>query len=371
MKVLIIGALPSSLVNFRGDLIRGLVDRGDEVITAASGAVDQEIADIEALGARYLDYPVARNGLNPVKDVLTLISLWKLMRSERPDVVLAYTIKPVIWGGIAASLSSGVRFYGLVTGLGFAFQKGSLLKNALVTTVSALYRLGLRKAAKVIFQNPDNRDVFVGRNIVDSARTEIVNGSGVNTHHFSVQPIPCFSDGLHFLLIARLLKDKGIREFAEAAKQVGKHYPDATFSLLGPVDPSPNGIAIGEVNGWVSEGAIKYLGSVRDVRPAISEHHVFVLPSYHEGLPRTVIEAMSMGRPVITTDAPGCRETVEDGTNGYLVSVQSADSLSKAMIKFLEQPSLVNSMGLKGREKAVSKFDVRRVNTRIMEIIGG
>ena len=368
MRIFIIGAHPSSLLNFRGELIRSLLSSGHQVYALASGAERSDVVKIESQGVIYIDYPVNRNGLNPLSDIITLLNFIRLFVKYSPDLVLSYTIKPVIWAGIASKLFSNVRFYGLITGLGFAFQGGGVRRNFLVRIVSGLYSLSLSGATKILFQNPDNLQVFVDRKIIPKEKSSCVNGSGVDLDHYIVSE-PGARE-ITFLSIARLLGEKGLREYAAAAKIIKRKYPDVVFQLLGPEDPSPDGISISEVNTWQEAGYIEYLGSADDVRPYLNNCNIFVLPSYHEGLPRTVLEAMAVGRPILTTNVPGCKETVVDGENGFLVPAKSVEALVDCMERFILNPNLIKTMGRRSREIAEEKYDVHKVNQSILEIMG-
>lgn len=366
-RFMIVGAFPRSVLSFRGDLIRK-IGQGCDVGIAIGHADESWVTGIKNLGAEFFPYSVQRNGLSPSKDLRTLRELRKLFRQWSPDVVLAYTIKPIVWGGIAARSAPEMRFFALVTGLGYAFEGRSWKRRLLTTLVKSLYRFSLRRAEGVIFQNSDNRDLFVKLGIVPAGKCYVVNGSGVHVDRFSVKPLP--SGPCRFLLIARLLGEKGIREYVAAARIVKRQYPEAIFQLLGPADPSPDGISLQEVGGWVGEGVIDYLGETDDVRPFIADCHVYCLPSYHEGMPRTVLEAMAMARPVLTTQTCGCRETVVEGMNGWTVPVRDADSLAERMIWFLAHQDRWKEMGRASRDLAVEKFDVHQVNRRMMEIMG-
>lgn len=365
-NIILIGALPSSLINFRGELIKAFVNNGYKVNALASEAKSTEIKDIEALGVNYTDYPVSRNGLNPFDDLKTFRFFWKLFYEKKPDVILAYTIKPVIWGAFAARSTPDSRLYALITGLGFAFQKGNWKKNLLMTLVTFLYKTALKRADKVIFQNPDNRQVFIDLGIVPAHKTAVVNGSGVDISHFEVKPLHVTPS---FLLIARLLGDKGVREYIAAANTVKQKYPDAVFQLVGPEDPSPDGISLEELSILNINQSVDYLGPTNDVRPYIKACSVFVLPSYHEGLPRTVLEAMATGRPILTTDVPGCRETVINGENGWLVEKANVVQLAEKMIWFIENPKEWQRMAKFSRTLVEDKFDVHKVNTELMSIM--
>ncbi len=367
MEIIVIGALPSSLYNFRGELIKLLLKHNKRVVTSAATANENEISKINGLGASFVEVSINRNGLNPVDDIRTLFSIYSIYRKVRPSVVLTYTIKPIIWGGIAARFANIESFYAMITGLGYAFQKGGLAKNLLNTLVKFLYRSALKKSKGVIFQNRDNMQVFIDEGIVPKEKCFLVNGSGVDLSHYSLSPLPSTP---HFLLIARLLGDKGIREYAQAAKLVKQKYPEAVFELVGPEDPSPDGIKLDEVHQWTESGAIKYSGATTDVRPFIENCAIYVLPSYHEGMPRTVLEAMAMGRPILTTDVPGCRETVMDGKNGWLVEKANAEQLAERMIWFIENQDKWQEMGKSSHDMAYEKFDVHKVNAEILKIMG-
>jgi len=365
-NIALIGALPNSIVNFRGELVKLMVRQGYEVTTLACNARIADVSAIEALGANYIDYPVSRNGLNPLEDLNTLRFFHKIFDRERPDVILAYTIKPIIWGGLAAYFFPNCRFYALVTGLGYAFQKGSWKKTLLMRLVALLYKLSLKNASMVIFQNPDNKRVFIELGVLPEYKTAIVYGSGVDVTHFSLKPLPITP---RFLLIARLLGDKGVKEYVEAANLVKKEYPQAVFQLLGPEDPSPDAISLKELSNLNKNHNVHYLGETKDVRPYIENCSTFVLPSYHEGLPRTVLEAMAVGRPILTTDVPGCRETVINGENGWLVQKANVEQLAEKMRWFIENPQEWQRMAMASRAMVEDKFEVHKVNKELMSIM--
>jgi len=363
------GALPESLINFRGDLLKTLVAAGHEVTAMAGGENPDVVRQLAAIGVSFRAYPIQRNGMNPLADLQTYLALRKALGKLKPDIVLSYTIKPVIWGGIALKGISRTRFYALITGLGFAFNEGENLKRRMLTMlVTWLYRASLSKASRVVFQNPDNRDLFEAKHIIDKDKSALVNGSGVDLDQFIV--VPLHSKGVVFLTIGRLLGAKGFREYAKAARLVKVRYPEAIFRLVGPEDPSSDGIPLEEISDWQAKGWVKYLGETNDVRPFLSDCHIFVLPSYHEGMPRTVLEAMAMGRPILTTDVPGCRETVTPGENGYLVPKGDAVALAERMCWFIEHRDEWKRMGLRSRAIAEERFDVHSVNRELLKIMG-
>ncbi|MGR5336192.1 glycosyltransferase family 4 protein [Vibrio gigantis] len=365
--MVLIGTLPSSIYNFRGKLVKAIVRSNVTMYACAHNANDEEREKIESLGVEFNDYYVSRSGLNPLNDIKTLSSIIGIYKQTSCTIVLAYTIKPIVWGGLAARFAKVPSFYAMVTGLGYAFQKGCFAKNLLNSLVKFLYRAALKKSKGVIFQNRDNMQVFINERIVPREKCFLVNGSGVDISHYKVSPLP---PKPHFLLIARLLGDKGIREYAKAAEIVKQQYPEAVFELVGPEDPSPDGIKLDEVNKWVSSGAIEYSGATTDVRPFIDNCSVYVLPSYHEGMPRTVLEAMAMGRPILTSDVPGCRETVVNGENGWLVEKANVEQLAERMIWFIENQEQWSVMGEKSHIMANEKFDVHKVNAEILKIMG-
>lgn len=370
MSFLIIANSPNSIINFRIDLIKAIQSTGQQVHVACPGmAADAyECLILQDLGVQVYDIPMSRVGLNPIADLKTCWALFRLMRKIKPQRVLGYTIKPVIWGGLAGFFARVPQKYALIAGLGYAFVEGGAVsrKRALVKCVAlSLYRLALNRCQRVFFQNPDDQDLFRQLGILQSKTlSTVVKGSGVNLAHFEPANLP---ENPTFLLIARLLIDKGVREYAEAAKALKARYPQASFKLVGYLDENPESISQHELDAWVEGGYIDYLGKLSDVRPAIASASAFVLPSYREGTPRSVLEALAMGRAVITTDAPGCRETVIDGENGFLVQPRSVDELAEAMEKLILQPELIKQMGLASLQKVKNEFDVHKVNAVMLK----
>jgi len=370
-RFLLVASFPDSLVKFRGPLIDALLEAGREVHVAVPGfPLQRDIARALAhKGVRVHEIPLQRTGLNPIKDFGLLLSLFALMLRLRPRYVLSYTIKPVVYGSIAAWLVGVKHRFALVTGLGYAFTGTASGKRALLRRlIQRLYRFALKRTHRVFFQNPDDEELFRElRLLPETVPSSVVNGSGVDVAEYSVAPLP---DKPCFLLIARLLGDKGVREYAQAAQLVKAVYPKAVFRLVGWIDDNPDAITQRELDQWVDSGLLEFLGRLDDVRPAISDCSVYVLPSYREGTPRTVLEAMAMGRAVITTDAPGCRETVVDGDNGFLVPVKDVNALADAMMKMVATPGLAASMGERARRIAEEKYDVHKVNAAMLEGMG-
>lgn len=367
---MVIAGKARSLVNFRGPLLQTLRAKGLEVhaaapdLTANAAVYDQLIV----WGITPHNVTMQRAGMNPVGDLGTMRALFLLMRKIRPDAVLAYTIKPVVYGTLAAWLARVPYRFALITGLGYAFTGEASRKRAIVLSlVRKLYAAAMKRSYKVFFQNPDDQALFIDQGILPKSIPSVVlNGSGVDVDYFAQEKLPTGAPS--FLLIARLIADKGVRQYAEAAKLLRDKYPDSKFRLVGDLDDNPSSISRAELNSWIEAGVIDYLGLLDDVRPALAQSSVFVLPTYYrEGTPRTVLEAMAMGRPVITTDAPGCRETVTAGDNGFLVPVKNVEELVAAMQKIIEQPSLVAQMGKRSRERAVERYDVHKVNGIMLE----
>ncbi len=368
---LLVASFPDSLIKFRGPLIEALLSAGCEVHVAVPDLDPySDIAtQLNARGVQVHDIPLQRTGMNPLKDLSALSALRKLMRQIRADYVLGYTIKPVIYGSLAAWMAGVTNRFALITGLGYAFTgEATGLRKLLRMLIQQLYRFSLSRNRLVFFQNPDDEALFRELSLLKPAISScVVNGSGVDVAEYMVAVLP---ETPSFLLIARLLGDKGVREYAQAAAQVKQRYPGVTFRLVGWIDDNPDAISQAELDGWIAGGTIEFLGKLSDVRPAISDSSVYVLPSYREGTPRTVLEAMAMGRAVITTDAPGCRETVVDGDNGYLVPVQDVSALAAAMIKLVESPARVTAMGARSRQMAEDKYDVHKVNAVMLGEMG-
>lgn len=367
-RVLLLGSYSESLINFRGPLLRAIRDKGHEVFACApqaNPAVRQQLAN---WGIIYRRIELQRTGLNPFKDLFSICKMIQLFRSVLPDIIFAYTIKPVIYGILAARMASIPKRCALITGLGYTFTNDTFKKKVLNTIVRQLYKLALQQAQLAFFQNPDDLALFQRWSLLDSpVKQVVVNGSGVDLSHYQKAALP---DQLAFLLISRLLKEKGIREYVEAARSLKANYPDIAFHLVGWIDDAPSAIAKSELKAWQQEGIIEFWGKLSDVRPAICASSVYVLPSYREGTPRSVLEAMAMGRPIITTDAPGCRETVKHGVNGFLVPVRDVPALADAMEQFIRKPDLIKKMGIESRKIAVDKYDVNKVNAKILSSLG-
>lgn len=377
MKFLMISSFLPSVLNFRGKLLEAISAQGYEIHIMAPefASFPEELQKLQALGYHLHEIPMQRTGTNPLADLKLFKNLYQKIRQIQPDYVLSYTIKPVIYGTLASWLAKVPHRFALITGLGYAFQNIESGKRSLFQKmVHGLYAQALKHSDKVFFQNPDDLKLFQDMHLLEAEKpTVVVNGSGVNVQDFDVLPLPQNDAGVvkaSFLLIARLLGDKGVREYAEAARIIKAKHLATEFHLVGWIDDNPSVIAQAELDEWIADGRLNYWGKLSDVRPAIAESSVYVLPSYREGTPRTVLEAMAMGRAIITTDAPGCRETVSHGVNGYLVGVKSVDDLVKSMQYFIEDPKLIELMGQRSREIALNKYDVHQVNAHMLREMG-
>jgi glycosyltransferase involved in cell wall biosynthesis len=367
-RVLIVGSFAPSLIRFRGPLIAAMIECGHSVVAAAPDIDPETAGALHGLGATAREIPLRNVSLNPLALLRSISAMRALIRDERPDVVLAYTIKPVIVSALAGRAERVGTIVSLITGAGYAFTGGREPRRVLSRiAASLLYRMALSRSDVIIFQNPDDQQLFEGLRLIPRSReVHRVNGSGVDLTDFSPAAVPANAS---FLMIARLLKDKGIREFAEAAKRVKAEHPEVPVVLVGDFDPSPDSLSREELDELIRCG-VDYRGYLADVRPAIAECSVYVLPSYREGTPRSVLEAMAMGRAIITTDAPGCRETVIDGENGFLVRPRDAESLYEAMMRFVDEPRLASRMGARSRSLVEAKFDVREVNASLLRFAG-
>lgn len=346
-----------NLVNFRAGLIRALVEQGYEVVAVAPR--DEHAGRLAALGARYVELPMDNGGTNPLRDLRLWWRFRQLFKAERPDVYLGYTVKPNVYGSLAAQ-SLGIPVVNNIAGLGAVFISQSVVTRI----VRGLYRWALKRSSHVFFQNPDDQRLFVDGGLVDRSVTSLLPGSGIDLVRFAPAPDNGRPGGeMCFLLIARMLWDKGVGEYVEAARQLKQRHPGLRFALLGFLDVrNPAAIPREQVDAWVAEGVVEYWGTSEDVRPEIARADCVVLPSYREGTPRTLLEAAAMARPLVTTDAVGCREVVDDGVNGYLCEVRSAPSLAGAMARMAGLgPAERAAMGEAGRARMARQFDERLV----------
>lgn len=363
MKILILSSHTPSLFWFRKDMIKSFLDLGHEVVAVGN---EDEITWKEkfaVLNVAYRQVFVQRTGTNPLKDIKTLKSIKQIIKEEKPQKIFAYQAKTVIYGGVAARKYRSIDYYALIAGCGSAFLAKGFKAKLIRFILKIEYKAGLKFARKVFFQNDDDISVFLAHHLIDEKKIEKINGSGVNLEKFNTQPLP---KEFAFLCISRLIMDKGVMEYLEAAKCVKKTYPNVRFLLVGPYDSNPSALKEEDLKPYIDEGIVEYFGEQSDVVPYLAQCNVYVLPSYSEGTPKTVLEAMASGKAVITTDAPGCRETVTDGVNGYLVPVKNVEKLAEKMIYLIEKPEKVFEFAQNGRRIAEEKFDVNKVNEKII-----
>lgn len=364
MKILVLSSNTNSLIQFRLDMMKSFQSRGYTVV-AAGDAPEEKWSDyFSAMGIRYRQIFVQRNGMNPKNDLKTLSSIKKLLQEERPDKIFAYQAKSIVYGGAAAKQLRIKEFYPLIAGVGSIFVSKGIKIKIVRAILSLQYRHAMNKAPIVFFQNNDDVELFLKKKIVKRSQVCVINGSGVNLDIFTPMPLP---EQTAFLSVSRLIKDKGVREYLSAARIVKERYPHTRFMLVGPFDSNPSAIKPEELKPYIDDNVIEYFGEQRDVRPYLGQCSVFVLPSYREGVPKTVLEAMASQRAIITTDAPGCRDTVIDGENGYLVPVGDAVALADKMIELLNSPDEIAVMAKKGRRIAEEKYDVNKINKNICD----
>lgn len=363
-----IASFADSVVQFRGALIGELLRRHATVTVIAPPCQESTRVGIERLGVRLIAVPMIRNGISPLADLVTFYRLTKVLRQLRPTHVLSYTIKPVVFGSLAARLAGVSSVSALITGLGYVFVGFGLRARVVGYAARALLRLALGCCHSVIFQNDDDREFLrelgmIGRRV----RIATVNGSGVPLRDFSLAPMP---KDVSFLMIARFVREKGVLEYMKAAEVVRGRHPEVSVRLLGWAESGLAGLSQSEVANLARFSGVDVLARTEDVRPAIRECAVFVLPSYREGTPRTVLEAMAMGRPVITTDVPGCRQTVQADVTGWLVPPRNADALAAAMCTAIEARDRLEAMGLAGRRRAEMRFDADSVARATADAMG-
>lgn len=382
MRIAVIANSSWYLVNFRLSLMQALTAAGHEVV--AVGPPDSYVGRLSSAGIRHRAVPLAAASVNPVRELGTVLALYRVIRDEGIDVVLSYTPKGNIYSAIAAAMNGSLTVPN-VSGLGRVFIR----RSPLTWLVKQLYRLTFWRAVRVFFQNHDDLALFVRLGLVRAEKAQRLPGSGVDLVRFApAEPgaaSPSAERALQtgageassrrnfaFLLVARLLWDKGVGEYVEAARKVRLKFPAVQFRLLGFLDvQNPSAIPKAKVEAWVAEGVVAYLGSTDDVLPYLSEADCVVLPSfYREGVPRTLLEAAAMARPLITTDAPGCRDAVDDGVTGFLCRLQDADDLAAKMLRMIEMDrDELLAMGRRGREKMVREFDERIVISRYLQVV--
>ena len=375
LKIVIIGTVASSILGFRANLIKALLEQQHSVYAFVSEYSQDELNDIAALGAIPITYELSRGGINPLADAKATYALSKKIEDINPDLVFSYFSKPVIFGTLAAKLAKVPRVIGMLEGLGYTFteQPEGLSKKAqLIKSIQVLlYKIALPQLDNIIFLNPDDPKDLLEAYHIKVKKRDVLGGIGLDLDEYNYQPIETIDSPINFLFIGRMLKEKGIHDFISAAKIVKQIYPEIQFTVLGAIDSSnPGALQQSELDRLVSLNIINYPGQVDDVQKWITDSHVFVLPSYREGVPRSTQEAMAIGRAVITTDVPGCRETVIDGINGFLVEKWNPQVLAEKMIYFIEHPEQVAIMGQESYKIAQDKFDADEVNKRLIDMLG-
>lgn len=365
-KILVISPKNKTVFNFRGDLIKEFIKCGYNVVV--TGPNRDYIDDIYALGASFIEVPFVKDNIGIKGDIDYCNKLVKVIKEEKPDKVFAYTIKPVIYGSIAAGKAGVKDIYPMITGLGRVYGTTGLKSNILRLITGILYKYALRYAKKVIFQNYDDMNLFIEKKYLPKNKCEKVDGSGVNMNRFSFTEL---LDSKLFIMISRIIREKGVFEFCKAAEIVKKKYPDSRFILLGGYDNSIGAVKPEEIEPYIKGGTIEVPGEVKDVAPILKEAYAFVLPTYYrEGIPRTILEAMACGKPVITTDWVGTREAVDDGINGFLVSIKDYKFLAKKMLYMIEHYDKTKAMGYNSYKICREKFDVNIINKKMIEIMG-
>lgn len=374
MKVCLIGNTAWSMIRFRSGLMQGLLAAGHEVVVIAPS--DEYATRIEELGITFVGVSIDKRGTHPLRDLRLLFTFIRLIRQTRPDLIISYTIKPVIFAAIVARWHN-VPSVSVITGLGTVF----LRENWLTRVVEGLYRWSQSAVLTMFFLNDDDLRIFRERRLGPVTRMQRLPSEGVNISHFSpgedshitstkeALPSP---QPIRFVLIARLLWEKGIGEYVKAARKVRQRFPQSQFALLGILDvQNPDAVSLSQIEEWVQEGVVNFLGATDDVRQAIAASECVVLPSYYrEGIPRTLLEAAAMCCPIITTDVPGCRDVVDDGINGYLCRPKDPHDLAQKMVQLIEAtPDERRRMGAHGRLKVQREFDERVVVERYRQLI--
>ena len=366
MKIAILYNTSDYLLRFRTELILSLQSSGVEVIAITPR--DEATVRFESLGVRWLEWRLDGQSINPFNDFLSILDLRRILADEQPDAIINFTIKPVLYGSLVAGLLGVSRVVSMITGMGAIFLPGGIKRRLLLSFIKILYKFSMKQNHYVFFQNDEDLDYFVSHGLLVRDKAMRINGSGVNLTLFRPQPNKVVPGT--FLLISRMIREKGIREFVQAARLLKVRYPEACFILVGPIDHNPGAITREEIASWEREGIVRYDGVQSDIRTVLAEAEVYVLPTYYlEGVPRSILEALAMAKPVITTDWRGCRETVSHGINGFLVPPMEVLALANAMERFLINPTLSIPFGLASRQLAENKFDVVSVNAQVVKAL--
>lgn len=368
MKICVITAATWSISKFRIDMIDEFIRRGCEVVVFGDEPHEQWDGFFEKHGVTYRTYPVSRNGMNPAADLATKDALKRLLVEARPDKVWTYQAKPNVYGCIAAHELGIEDVYVMMGGLGSVFRATDFKSRLVRAIVSAEYRHAMRYAKTVFFQNMEDVGVFESLGILSRDKVVLTRGSGVNVLEYAQAP---FHEQVSFLFVGRLVRGKGVLDYLNAARLVKAAHPEVRFNLVGPYDSNPTAVSPQDIQPFVDDGTVVFHGEQTDVRPFLKDCSCFVLPSYYgEGTPKSALEAMATGRPLIVADAVGCREVVRDSVNGFLVPPRDPVAIAEAMMRFVDDQALARRMGAASRRLAEDVFDVRKVNNVICEAMG-
>lgn len=367
MRILIVSPKNKTVFNFRGDLIRDMISHGHEVMV--TGPNQDYVADVLALGvSEFIHVSLVKDNTSITGDLAYLRELIRVMKDKKPDMVFSYTIKPVIYGSIAAKTCGVSRIHAMVTGLGRVYASSGMKARIVRMITKVLYKTAFRACKNVIFQNADDIDELVTGGYLPKSKTVLVNGSGVNMNRFIRTELP---EEPVFLMVSRIIREKGVMEYCQAARTVKKTHPNSRFILLGGFDSSIGALKSEDIRPFIEDGSIEHPGEVKDPVAFYQKASVFVLPSYYrEGLPRTLLEAMSCGRAIVTTDWPGCRVPVEDGVNGFMVPVKDAETLSDRLARLASDPDLRRRMGEAACESCSKLFEVGIINSHMRDALG-
>ncbi|MEW6709249.1 MAG: glycosyltransferase family 4 protein [Candidatus Riflebacteria bacterium] len=367
-KKIAVLASSKSFLDSRMHFLQRLIRAGHEVFCVVPDRLPAN--PLFENGVAFFGVPLQKCGLNPFADLLFLLRLKALFKAQHPNMLIAYTIKPVIYGCLAARMAGVSELNSVIAGLGYAFINQSWRQKIAGFFATRLYRCALHDNRHVFFQNPDDQADFLKIGIVRPEQCHLVNGSGVDLDYFSCTPPPS-GEKISFILISRLLREKGILEFLAAADSLRRRHSQLEFRLLGPSEPGPSGFSEEEMLRRCADAGVEFCGRTDDVRPFLQQSSVFVLPTwYREGVPRIILEALSVGRAIITTDSPGCRETLKNGLNGFFVPSRDVAGLEEAMEKFILSPGLVAKMGIESRRLAEERFNVHQVNEQMLQQLG-
>lgn len=367
--LVVIGNSYIDFINLRGPLLDELRKENKKMTLMGPVCADSEtLKRLKKNSTEYVSFKINPVNLNPISNLLTFFDIVFKLRSLKPDKIFLFTLKPIVFGSIASIFLKKTEVFSLNSGLGRVFTGSSAYNKFVLTFLKPSLKKALKLNKRVFFQNKDDKDLFVKLNICQSSKSLVVNGTGIDLEKFNFSKDFVSNKPLNFLMISRLIEEKGLIYYYQAAKNIKKNFPDVNFLLLGNFCQSKSGLSPELIDSWQKENVINYLGETDDVRPFLNKADVFVLPTYYrEGVPRTCMEALATGLPIITTDVPGCRETVKHEENGFLIKPKSATDLQEAMMKFINSPSIIKSMSIKGRNLVENKFDINKVNQAIIK----